>query len=104
MKEQTIQILYEDEHIIVCVKPGGIPTQTKKIGCPDMISILKNHIRKQDRAVSRFRVVIPVRFRIYRVHVVGVLRRGTFVAKPCRCIFEYRRAHATADFVCGNKL
>lgn len=47
MKEHKIQIIYEDTHVIVCVKPGGVPTQTKKIGCPDMVSILKNHIREQ---------------------------------------------------------
>ena len=41
-------ILYEDEDIIVCVKPAGIPTQSSRIGTPDMISILKNHIHKNN--------------------------------------------------------
>ncbi len=39
-------ILFEDNHLIVCVKPAGIATQTKKIGTPDMVSILKNHLAK----------------------------------------------------------
>lgn len=37
-------ILYEDQDIIVCLKPAGIPTQTSRPGLPDMVSILKNHI------------------------------------------------------------
>lgn len=40
----NINILFEDEHIIVCYKPAGIPTQTKKLGEPDMVSLLKKHL------------------------------------------------------------
>lgn len=43
-KKQEIQILYEDKHIIVCEKPHGLPTQSRRIGIPDMVSLLKNHI------------------------------------------------------------
>lgn len=46
MNLQSPNILYEDNHLIVCVKPAGIATQSKKIGTPDMVSILKNHIAK----------------------------------------------------------
>ncbi len=42
----NINILYEDTQILVCVKPSGIATQSKRIGSPDMVSILKNHISK----------------------------------------------------------
>ena len=38
------EILYEDSELIVCIKPAGIATQSKRIGSPDMVSILKNHI------------------------------------------------------------
>ena len=37
-------IIYEDAHIIVCHKPAGIPTQTARIGTPDMVSMLKTHL------------------------------------------------------------
>ena len=40
----TLNILYEDKCIIVCEKPAGIPVQTRRLGQPDMESILKNHI------------------------------------------------------------
>ena len=37
-------IVYEDKDIIVCHKPAGTATQSSRIGSPDMVSILKNHI------------------------------------------------------------
>lgn len=37
-------ILYEDSQILVCRKPAGTATQTNRIGTPDMVSILKNHL------------------------------------------------------------
>lgn len=43
----NLNILYEDEQIIVCYKPAGIPTQTAKPGEQDMVSILKNYLYKK---------------------------------------------------------
>ena len=40
----AINILYEDPSILVCVKPRGVATQSKRSGTPDMVSLLKNHI------------------------------------------------------------
>lgn len=37
-------IIFEDRDILVCVKPHGTPTQSRRIGDPDMVSILKNHL------------------------------------------------------------
>ena len=42
----NLDILYEDTHIIVCRKPADIPTQSKRVGTPDMVSLLKNHLYK----------------------------------------------------------
>lgn len=41
---QTLNILYEDAHILVCVKPHGIATQSRNIRYPDMVSLIKNHL------------------------------------------------------------
>ncbi len=49
MITNTLEILYEDNHIIVCVKPHGIATQSRKTGSPDMVNLLKNHIHKTSR-------------------------------------------------------
>lgn len=40
-----LNILYEDNDIIVCIKPAGIATQNNHAGTPDMVSLLKNHLR-----------------------------------------------------------
>ncbi len=45
MNISDLEILYEDKQIVVCVKPAGIATQSKRINEPDMVSLLKNHIR-----------------------------------------------------------
>lgn len=39
-----LNILYEDNHILVCEKPSGVPVQTKSFGTLDLESMLKNHI------------------------------------------------------------
>lgn len=48
-----LNILFEDKHIIVCEKPAGVPVQTKKLGMPDMESMLKNHLASGSRGTSR---------------------------------------------------
>lgn len=42
-----LHIIYEDNHIIVCYKPAGVPTQTSKMGEQDMVSLLKNYLYKK---------------------------------------------------------
>lgn len=41
---QTLEILFEDAHIIVCKKPAGIATQTKSVGSMDMEHLIKRHL------------------------------------------------------------
>jgi len=38
-----LEILYEDEALLVCKKPAGVATQTKRLGQKDMESLLKNY-------------------------------------------------------------
>lgn len=40
------EILYEDSHILVCLKPHGVAVQSRQLGTPDMVGILKNHIHQ----------------------------------------------------------
>lgn len=47
------EIIYEDEDILVCRKPAGIATQTKRLGQKDMESILKNYIAVNNRKAGR---------------------------------------------------
>ena len=44
MITNTLEILYEDNHILVCIKPHGIATQSRRIDQPDMEHMLLNHL------------------------------------------------------------
>jgi len=44
-EEMSIRILYEDNHLIVCVKPPGILSQASEMDYPDMLTLLKKYIK-----------------------------------------------------------
>jgi len=46
-KTQEIPILYEDNHLLVAVKPCGVLSQSDGSGAPDMLTILKSHLREK---------------------------------------------------------
>lgn len=46
-------ILYEDNHILVVCKPVNILSQEDKTGDPDMLTLLKEYIRKRDKKPGR---------------------------------------------------
>lgn len=43
----NLEIIYEDNDIILCRKPAGVATQTKRLGQQDMESLLKNYRAKK---------------------------------------------------------
>lgn len=43
----TFEVIYEDDFVLVCYKPAGIATQTKRLGQQDMESLLKNYRAKK---------------------------------------------------------
>lgn len=45
-----VSVLFEDEDILVCYKPAGVPTQTKSVAVQDMVSILKNYLKANGQA------------------------------------------------------
>ena len=42
-----LQVLYEDNHIIVVVKPPNIPSQQDKTGDLDMLTIIKDYLKEK---------------------------------------------------------
>jgi len=44
---KNIKILYEDNHLLVVLKPAGIPSQADKTGDEDMLTILKAYIKEK---------------------------------------------------------
>lgn len=52
--KNSVNILYEDADILVCIKPAGIASQTKMRGQQDMVSLLCNyrHEKKEEPYVG----------------------------------------------------
>ncbi len=46
MKTPYLQAFFEDDHILVCYKSPHYATECSKIGTPDMVSLIKNHLAK----------------------------------------------------------
>jgi len=44
---QDINIVYEDNHVLVVVKPQNVPTQEDKTGDPDMLTLLKQYLKEK---------------------------------------------------------
>ncbi|MDE6302316.1 MAG: RluA family pseudouridine synthase [Clostridia bacterium] len=44
MTYKDLQIIFEDNHLLVAVKPAGVPTQADESGDPDMVSMLKSYL------------------------------------------------------------
>lgn len=47
MEKENLQVLFEDNHIIVVVKPQNIPTQEDSSKDPDMLTIVKDYIKEK---------------------------------------------------------
>ncbi len=50
---KMIEYLYEDNDILVCVKPAGMATQGNQLGCMDLVSALKTHLVREARKDAR---------------------------------------------------
>ena len=44
MTYKDLTILYEDNHLLVAVKPYGVPVQADESGDPDMLPMLKQYL------------------------------------------------------------
>ena len=43
----NLEVLYEDNHVIVCYKPAGILSQADNTGDMDMLSLIKDYLKKR---------------------------------------------------------
>lgn len=43
-----LNVKYEDAHLLIAVKPGGVPAQGDKTGSPDMVSYVKDYLFERD--------------------------------------------------------
>lgn len=42
-----LKVIYEDNHIIVVVKPYNVPSQSDKTGDQDMLTMVKEYIKEK---------------------------------------------------------
>ncbi len=42
-----VEVIYEDNHILVCVKPQNVPSQSDSSGDMDMLSMVKDYIKQK---------------------------------------------------------
>ena len=42
-----IDVVYEDNHLLIVVKPAGIPVQADKSGDEDFLNLLKGYIKNK---------------------------------------------------------
>ena len=45
--KNDLDVIYEDNHIIVVVKPANIPSQGDKTGDIDMLTIIKDYLKEK---------------------------------------------------------
>ena len=69
-------ILFEDNEIIVIHKKAGVAVESNKIGTPDLISMLKTYISRNQRA-ARIRSNTPVN--VYMIHRLDQVVEGVIV-------------------------
>ena len=46
-KIDDLEVIYEDNHIIVCVKPVGVLSQADRTGDVDMLTLVKQYVKEQ---------------------------------------------------------
>lgn len=80
----NLRIIYEDEDVIVCYKPAGVPTQTAKLGMADMVSLLKNHLYKTQKEKKEPYVAVVHRLD-QPVEGVLVFAKNPLAAKKLNC-------------------
>lgn len=44
---EKLKVIYEDNHVIVVIKPRGIPSQADKSGDADMLTLVKEYIKEK---------------------------------------------------------
>ncbi|MCC8137256.1 MAG: hypothetical protein LIO76_04195 [Clostridiales bacterium] len=84
-------ILYEDNEIIVCHKPAGVPVQSVSVRTKDMVSILRSHLQEERERNSVYREAAEV----YVVHRLDQPVEGVLVfAKTKRAAADLSRQAA----------
>lgn len=102
-----IKILYEDQDIIVCIKPRGILSQADESGNENMCSVLQRHLEAQKKTpyvavIHRLDVGVPG-VMVYAVSKKAAAKLSSQISDKEICTKKYLAAvHGTFEEKSGN--
>ncbi len=101
-----LDILYEDNHIIVCVKPRGILSQEDISGKEDMLTILKGYIKEKYNKPGNVYLGLVHRLDINTKGIMVFARTSKAASRLSEAIKEHtfvKRYIATVEGSLDNK-
>ena len=70
-----LSILYEDNHIIVVIKPDGLESQSGKSFAPDMVSEIRKHLASHPQDIHKLTKETSTASKYPQPPYVGVIHR-----------------------------
>ena len=100
-----LSILYEDNHIIVVIKPDGLESQSGKSFAPDMVSEIRKHLASHPQDIHKLTKETSTASKYPQPPYVGVIHR---LDKPVSGVMVYaktkRAAAALSEQVQSHKM
>ena len=83
-----LSILYEDNHIIVVIKPDGLESQSGKSFAPDMVSEIRKHLASHPQDIHKLTKETSTASKYPQPPYVGVIHR---LDRPVSGIMVYAK-------------
>ena len=83
-----LSILYEDNHIIVVIKPAGLESQSGKSFAPDMVSEIRKHLASHPQDIHKLTKETSTASKYPQPPYVGVIHR---LDRPVSGIMVYAK-------------
>lgn len=83
-----LSILYEDNHIIVVIKPDGLESQSGKSFAPDMVSEIRKHLTSHPQDIHKLTKETSTASKYPQPPYVGVIHR---LDRPVSGIMVYAK-------------
>ena len=79
-----LSILYEDNHIIVVIKPDGLESQSGKSFAPDMVSEIRKHLASHPQDIHKLTKETSTASKYPQPPYVGVRPSGIWYYDICQ--------------------
>ena len=88
-----VNVLFEDNHILVVVKPQNIPVMADDSGDLDLLTLLKGWIKQRDNK--------PGEVYLGLVHRLAVSATTVMISRACGCRWNTPQKHSTITAAAG---